>query len=313
MSQHKPTGRSPQKTAAQAILELLARERRRVLSDWRAAILLRRATATTSPLERRWSKAPARIPDTHRVLRQMLVRGHIRPLDNLRDLYEVIVPYASLGPISEDETIMEVNPYAALSHLSALVFHGLSNQLPKTIIAIAPKTGTGGILPVGTEPEEWYGVAKPPRRFPSSVLGRPVRWRRVSPNRFFGTREYRPRGYPVRVTTPEYTLLDGLLEPELCGGLDNVLRAWALAIDMLDLDILVAYVDYLDIDLLRQRVGFVLDELGLSHPEVEKWRTKANRGGSSKLLSSAPFAPTYSERWNLSINFPVSSLHEGGA
>jgi predicted transcriptional regulator of viral defense system len=148
-------------------------------------------------------------------------------------------------------------------------------------------------------------------RTPDRILGRPITWHQVKPERFFGVGVYHSRGYPVRVTTPERTLLDSLQTPELSGGVDNVLRAWALARDTLDLDLLIQYVDRFDIALLRQRVGFILEELGLSHPRVEEWREVAHRGGSSKLLASAPYSPRYSERWNLSLNTSLTALHNG--
>jgi predicted transcriptional regulator of viral defense system len=135
----------------------------------------------------------------------------------------------------------------------------------------------------------------------------------VKSDRFFGVALYRPQHDPVRVTTPERTLLDGLLHPELCGGLQTVLSAWRQARDLLDLDTVVTLVDRFDVAILRQRAGFVLDELGLDHPAAAAWPALARRGGSSKLLGSEPYAPTYSERWSLSINAPIAALREGAA
>lgn len=146
---------------------------------------------------------------------------------------------------------------------------------------------------------------------PERILGRPVSWSQVKPERFFGLGLYQPRGYLVRVTTPERTLLDGLQAPELSGGFENVLRAWELARDTLDLDVLVHYVDRFDIAVLRQRTGFTLEELGLSHPRIEEWQGMARRGGSSKLVASAPYASHYSDRWNISLNAPISALRNG--
>jgi hypothetical protein len=79
---------------------------------------------------------------------------------------------------------------------------------------------------------------------------------------------------------------------------------------MLDLDALVREVEHFDIQVLRQRAGYLLEELGLTHPTLEAWQASAQRGGSSKLLGAAPYAPTFSERWSLSINAPIDILHE---
>jgi predicted transcriptional regulator of viral defense system len=237
-------------------------------------------------------------------------RGEVTSIRGLSHIYEVIVPYARMGHLAEDEVLMDAHPYAALSHLSALLFHGLTNDLPKGVTAIAPRDGTGDQLPLGTEPDDWPGVPLVRGRLIPSVLERPVHWSKIKPEHFFGLTVYQPRGYPIRVTNRERTLLDGLQAPELCGGAENVLRAWVRARDTLDLDLLVDYVDRFNVGVLRQRTGFILDELALAHPLVEAWRGQARRGGSSRLVGAAPYAPLYSERWNLSLNAPVEVLRQ---
>jgi predicted transcriptional regulator of viral defense system len=300
-----------QRTTSQALLEQLADQHRRVVSEWRALILFRRATFDLAPSERRWSQLPREPSDLYPFFRQMQRRGELAPIRGHDRLYEVTVPYARGGHVEEDEVLMEVHPYAALSHLSALVFHGLTDELPKGIIMTVSLDGRGDLLPIGTEPRDWEGLPLVRGQMPARILNRPVTWRQVKPERFFGLGVNAPRGYPVRVTTPERTLLDALQAPELSGGMENVLRAWALARDTLDLDVLIHFVDRFDIALLRQRAGFILEELGLSHPRMGEWQGMARRGGSSKLLASAPYAPHYSERWNLSLNAPIAALHDG--
>lgn len=298
------------RTVALALLEQLADQQRRILSDWRALILVRRATFDLAPAERRWSELPHEPANLYPLFRQMRQRGELKPIRGFRQLYEVTVPYARLGHVEEEEILLEANPYASLSHFTALVFHRLTDELPKAMNVMAPTIGTGDQLPIGTEPRDWAGLPLVAGRTPSHVLGRSITWSRVKPERFFGLGVYQPRGYPVRVTTPERTILDGLLAPELSGGIANVLRGWALARDTLDLDTLVSYVDRFDVAVLRQRAGYLLDELGLNHPRVEQWRERARRGGSSRLVGSAPYSPTFSEHWNLSLNAPVTALTE---
>lgn len=299
-----------QKTASRAILELLSSEHRVVLSDWRAAIYLRRASFATPPESRRWSFAPRKVKDVHPLLRQMLHREEIKLIAKQRYLYTVIVPYAQSSLLDENEILMEVHPYSALSHLSALSFHGLTGELPKTIFATIPGQSHELVLPAGTDIADWQEFALVRGQKVKRILDRDVHWVQTHVERYIGIRQYQPYGYPIRVTTPERTLLDGLLHPDLCGGLDNVLRAWRAASDILDLAQLMDNVDTLNVQVLRQRVGFVLDELEIAHPEVERWRQALGRGGSSKLLGSAPYASKYSERWNLSLNASFAALHE---
>lgn len=297
------------KTAAIAILEQLAAERRRVLSDWRALVLLRRATLATPASARRWEQFPTAVDEVHPILRRMVGRGEVQPIHGLRHVYEVTVPYARLAPLSEEEILMEAHPYAALSHLSALAFHGLTDMLAKELVAIAPTADIPGMYPPGTTAQDWLGLDLIPGRRVKQVLRRPVRWIHIKPERYFGIGHYQPHGYTILVTTPERTLLDALQSPEVSGGLDNVLEAWLLARDTLDVDALVHFVERFDINLLRQRAGFLLEELGLAHAALDRWQALAGRGGSSRLLASAPYASTFSERWNLSINAPVDILY----
>jgi predicted transcriptional regulator of viral defense system len=115
----------------------------------------------------------------------------------------------------------------------------------------------------------------------------------------------------VRVTTPERTLLDGLMHPEWCGGLQKVLRAWVDCRDTLNVPALVEFVELMDKALLRQRAGYVLESLGLAHPALDAWAAAAKRGGSSRLSGSEPFSPEFSERWKISLNAPTDVLREG--
>lgn len=300
-------------TASLAILEQLASEQRRVLSGWRGLILLRRATFSLAPSQRRWNQLPQDIDDLVPLFRQMRERGELKSIKGFRHLYEVTVPYARQGFVDEREVLFELHPYAVLSHLSAMVFHGMTEEQPKGLTITVSVDVSGGLLPIGTGPRDWEGVQRPGGRTPAKILGRPVQWLRVKPERFFGFADYQPLGYPIRYMTPERTLIDGLQNPNLCGGIVNVLRAWVVAQDTIDLEVLLHQVERFDVAVLRQRVGYVLDQLGLSHPIVERWCAASQRGGSSRLVASVPFASTFDERWNLSINAPVDVLHEYAA
>jgi hypothetical protein len=300
-------------TASDAILEQLAGEQRHALSGWRGLVLLRRATFARPEVARRWSLLPKDVDDLAPLFRQMRQRGEIAPIEGFRHLYEVTVPYARLGFLDEREALLELHPYAALSHFTALVFHGFTEEQPKGFTATVSADETGDLWPIGTLPRDWEGLERPRGRTPASLLGRPVAWQRVKPARFFGFADYQPLGYPLRFTTPERTLIDGLQAPDLCGGIANVLRAWVLARDRIDLDVLVHQVDRFGVAVLRQRVGFVLDQLDLPHPGLARWRAGAGRGGSSRLVGSAPFAPEFDPGWNLSLNAPVRVLREDGA
>jgi predicted transcriptional regulator of viral defense system len=296
------------RSASAAILYQLSEQGRLVLSDWRAMLFLRRAAFSLEPSRRRWSTVPSEPKGAWPILRRMLGRGEIEPVRGIRHLYRASVPYARERALDEREVLMEVHPYACLGYLSALFYHGMTEEMPKVITAVTPADGKGGVLPPGTDADDWEGVELVKGRKVPDVLGWPVRWRSVKPAWYFGFELYKGQGYPLRVTTRERTLVDGLRDPELSGGLQNVLHAWASSMDLLDADSIVYQVERLGEVVLRQRVGFVMERLGLSHPALEGWSGSTERGGSRKLLASAPYAPIYDERWDLSINAPVDAL-----
>jgi len=295
---------------ADALQERLAAENRRVLSEWRAALLLRRASREIPLDERRWRTPPRDVLEIRPILNRLLKAGELVRLEDFPFLYRVNAPYARSGTVEEEEVLMELHPYAALSHISALCFHQMTEQLSKDIHVSIPDDGSRGFLPVGTGPKDWEGIALVRGRVADSISGRRIHWHRLVGKRIFETSASDRHGYPVRVTTPERTLLDALLQPNWSGGFANVLRAWAGYRDLIDLNALVRCVDRLGVRVLRQRAGFLMEELKLRHPALDGWVAQARRGGSSKLNGGAEFSPQFSQRWQLSINAPIDVLRE---
>ncbi len=96
------------------------------------------------------------------------------------------MPYARGRALEEKEILMEAHPYAALSDFSALIFHGLTESMPRGVTAVLSADGKNGLLPADTIPEDWERIEMVGGRRVASVLGREVSWRRVEPIRYFG-------------------------------------------------------------------------------------------------------------------------------
>jgi predicted transcriptional regulator of viral defense system len=282
-----------------------------VLSEWRAVLLLRTASREIPLADRRWRTPPRNVVQIRPILNRLNKAGELIAIEGFPSLYRVNAPYARTEAVEEEEVLMELHPYAALSHISALGFHQMTEQLGKEIHVSIPDNGSGGLLPLGTRSEDWEGVALVRGRVADSIFDRKIHWHRLVGKRIFGTSASNYHGGLVRVTTPERTLLDGLLQPDWSGGFTNVLRAWAGYRDLIDMKALVKCVDQFDIRILRQRAGFLLEELGIRHSALAIWVTQAQRGGSSKLNGGAEFSSQFSERWQLSINAPIDVLREG--
>ncbi|MCG3131024.1 MAG: hypothetical protein FLDDKLPJ_01799 [Phycisphaerae bacterium] len=287
-----------------SIMRLLVAERRRVAAGWRLAILLRRqALAQRAPLPDREA--------AERFIRRF-VRNDFTEVEGSRGVYRVDAPYAELLPVAEEHVVQEANPWSVFSFGTALLHHGLTDDPPRgRVHATFYAHASQPRLPLGTMPEDWVDWPLPHPRFPRFVGATHVVWTRAKPQLDFGTAISQVSGQSAYMTDPPRTILDALRDPDAAGGVGNVFHAWRRAVERMtdaNLDALVHYTEAFDSPLMRQRVGFLLEELGIDHPTLELWRSRLSRGGSCKLLASAPYAPTYSERWNLSLNIDPSLL-----
>jgi predicted transcriptional regulator of viral defense system len=291
------------RTIASQMLGTLGEERRRIISDWRVLILSQRLA----------QREGAPLPDeknAEAVVKELTRQNAITPVAGVQGVYAVIVPFAQLLPISDEQIVQEANPFAVFSHLTALVAHGLTSVLPTRIHAVDYQGSEARRTPLGTEPQEWIDLRPPARKLPKHVRDIVVEWTRAKGEWDFGSTIAYAQGIAIYVTDVERTLLDSLRNPEKCEGISNVVAAWRNARDAgkLDADKLVGYTDKLNVAVVRQRVGYFLESLKLDHPALKRWRTRLLRGGSVRLIADEPYSANYSENWNLSLNVPGSVL-----
>lgn len=290
------------RTVASQLLRELAEERRRVVSDWRILIHCRRiARASNAPL-----------PDEKKAIavrRELQNRQDLAGIDGmgLSGIFLIESPFSLLLDISEEQIIQEVNPWAVFSHLTALAYHGLTDIIPSRISVTQFLGDHSSMVPLGTTPEDWVGLEYPSARRPPKVRETEVDWSKISGELRFGVEVGYSLGIPIYITDRERTLLDALRSPDRSGGIAKVLVAWRKA-EALGLDRLIEYTDRFDKQILRQRVGYLLQTLGYSHPRLDEWRRHLLRGGSVLLAAGEPYAAAYSPEWNLSLNVPESAL-----
>lgn len=240
--------------------------------------------------------------------KDLLRRAQIAPIKGAFGVFAITVPFARLLPVYSELVLTESHPLAALSHRTALIRHGLSNWVPTEvhISQFTPPDPQG--IPLGTTPEDWVGL--PPLKFrtPGAVADTRVQWVRTSGEWDFGIEIGWEGGLPVYQTDRERTLVDAMRSPSKVGGILELLDALDRSLDTLDLNRLVNYTERFESGVLRQRVGFLLESVGRTHPRFDRWRERLQRGSSLKLLPDAPFAGTFSARWNLSLNVPDAVL-----
>ena len=209
--------------------------------------------------------------------------------------------------VSAPEIACTADPFAYVSHLSAMELHGLTDRVSQTLnlSTPAPKDWTGAALglmqrDLGEQLPDYEDAGFPRlmRTRMEKLMGRPVH---ITHSVQLGAFRKTPDS-EVRVATVGRTFLDMLREPALCGGIHHVLSVYREHASRY-LNLIAGEVDQHGGAIDRVRAGYVLEEVcGLQHPSFETWLKSVARGGSRKLVAANEYSSTYSERWALSLN-----------
>jgi len=206
------------------------------------------------------------------------------------------------------EVACVLDPFAYLSHLSAMEYHGLTQRMPAMLSLSSPS------------PAEWpqFALAKMKRDLgeaslePYRTAGLPALTRprfekierqvvKVYNSSHLGA-YIAVRDRALRVATVGRTFLDMIREPDLCGGIYHVVEvfeAHAATYLRLITDEIAQHGTQID----QARAGYLLDErCGLQSPTLDHWQAEVQRGGSRKLYAKGDYSSRFSERWSLSIN-----------
>lgn len=205
------------------------------------------------------------------------------------------------------ETVCTVDPFAYVSHLSAMKYHGLTDRLPQSLYVSSPA------------PKDWRRFAEQKAEkdlgpllsgyveatFPKLV--------RHEFSRVFGVTVHLHRSLhlgayknvpdsAMRVATIGRTFLDMIRDPDLCGGIRHVLDVYRDNSAKYQ-QLILAEANRHGTPIDKVRLGYILEDVcGLHDVVLEEWIKFAQRGGSRKLYAKGEYRPTYSERWCLSLN-----------
>ena len=210
-----------------------------------------------------------------------------------RGLYALSSTVPGVSDAHEFEVAMAlVNP-AAISHWSAIHYHGLTEQVPREVFVL---TTTESSVPRIRRTE-----AKRPRG------GYPVgdttyRFVQVRPERFFGTQKVWVGDARVSVTDVERTLLDGLSMPQHCGDFAEVLHAFEVGMDRLDIERIARYAFRLGAATVK-RLGWVLEYHGNDSPIIDRLASLPVKG-YRMLDPTGPRRGPCNSRWMVQENLP---------
>ena len=210
-----------------------------------------------------------------------------------RGLYAVSSTVPGVMFAHEFEIAMALTSPAAISHWSAMHYHGLTEQVPRTVFVLTTtETSAPRMRPAGSTPGGGVYLA-------GDTMYRFVR---VRPDRLFGTEQVWAHDARVVITDLERTLLDGLSRPRLCGDFAEVLHAFEVAMDRVDVRRISAYAVRLG-TATAKRLGWILAYCGCTSPEVDLLKELPTRGYRT-LDPTGPRKGRCNARWMVQENLP---------
>ncbi len=210
-----------------------------------------------------------------------------------RGLYALTSTVPGAASVHEFEVAMALTSPAVISHWSAMHYHGLTEQVPRTVFVLTTTA-----------------TAAPRMRAAGSTLRRGdylagdtvYRFVRVSPGSLFGTEQVWVHDARITITDLERTLLDGLSRPRHCGDFGEVLHAFEVAMDRVDVTRITEYA-------IRwgkapaKRLGWVLAYFGCKSSEVDRLAELPTKGYRT-LDPTGPRKGSCNARWMVQENLP---------
>ncbi|HKY32118.1 MAG TPA: type IV toxin-antitoxin system AbiEi family antitoxin [Candidatus Polarisedimenticolia bacterium] len=173
-----------------------------------------------------------------------------------------------------------------LSHATAMEIHGMTTQPQLVVMVSTPK----------------------PRR-PVTALGAEFRFVRCRRKHLFGlTEHWVTKQEKVRVSDLERTIIDGLKQPEHCGGVTEVAKGLWMRRRDVDVDRLVQYAKRIGVGAVVRRLGFLLETYEMAAaPFLDRLR----RGLTSTYIRLDPVLPAegkHLRRWRVQLNVTPEEL-----
>jgi predicted transcriptional regulator of viral defense system len=188
-------------------------------------------------------------------------------------------PYLTASKIAGDAPLF-------ISHASAMEIHRMVTQPQLAVFASSSK------------------------RLRSRVLhGTEFRFVFVRPEQYFGTiKHWVTKQEAVEVSDFERTIIDGLRQPEYCGGVTEVAKGLWMRHEDINVTKLVDYALRLGIGAVIRRLGYLLELYHLT-PEIELARLRKELTDTYLLLDPMlPKEGVHLRRWRIQLNITPQEL-----
>jgi len=138
---------------------------------------------------------------------------------------------------------------------------------------------------------------------PRSVLGTEFRFVRCKPEHFFGAMDHwATKTRKIRVSDLERTLIDGLRQPEYCGGFSEVAKGFWMRRQDMEVKKLVDYALMLDIGAVYRRLGYLLELFEVEAGDQLELLRKKLTASYVLLDPMLPEEGKFIARWRLRLN-----------
>lgn len=211
-----------------------------------------------------------------------------------RGLYIISSSFPGMTPVHEFEIAMALVQPSAISHWSALHFHGMTEQIPQRVYITTTQA-----VPISRAVK---ARNKSQRSFSREVNGILYEFIKIKQERFFGIKDFWVGEVKVTITDPERTLIDGLISPKYFGGWAEIYSAFESHISSLDLARMIDYSLRLDA-VIAKRLGWIMEKVGVENSILQKLEAVLIKG-YRVLDSTGPRKGHCNKRWMIQENLP---------
>lgn len=213
-----------------------------------------------------------------RMIKALSQEGLIRHL--MRGSYAIEDNILSGPPLHQFEIAMHLAKEGAICCWSAMSHHELTDQVLSTVFILVP-----------------YEPRKARSLYRHHIDGYDYVLIQTKKEHFWGTERQSLGEVKIRVTDLERTLIDGLLRPQYCGGFREVMDAFSVAKDRINIPVIVDYSRRCHVS-VQKRLGWILSQLSVkSIPLV------VDSGSFDKLDPSGPRRGKQNKQWMVWENF----------
>jgi predicted transcriptional regulator of viral defense system len=200
-----------------------------------------------------------------------------------------------------------VDPFAYVSHLSAMAYHGLTNRLPKILFISTPPSKDWQKFASQKMEKDCKAYLKDYLNcdFPKLINIKFEKVQKTQITRYSSIHQgafKNVEGRNLRVTTIGRTFLDMLRKPDYCGSIRHVMDTF-IAFGLQYKRLIIDEIDRHGNSIEQARAGYLLEDCcKIRDKKIDEWAKRVQRGGSRKLDPEGPYREIYSDRWCLSLN-----------